>query len=132
MMKRVDKGVYYATQIVIQGKFKDVVQKYQGVLTLGIGTVVEGIPMEGIKMSDLSDLDEFIQMGVRAEQLSGKKVLPMPPDQIKTKVQTMRSNEPQYIWKAVSELEEQIRTGKVTVPLPLTQEDIQQWRAQLG
>jgi basic membrane protein A len=132
MMKRVDKGVYYATQLVIQGKFKDVVQKYQGVLTLGIGTVVEGIPMEGIKMSDLNDLDEFIQMGVRAEQLSGKKVLPMPPDQIKTKVQTMRSNEPQYIWKAVSELEEQIRTGKVTVPLPLTQEDIQKWRAQLG
>jgi len=132
MMKRVDKGVYYATQLVVEGKFKDVVEKYGGVLTLGIGTVVEGIPMEGIKMSDLSDLDEFIQMGVRAEQLSGKQVLPMPPDQIKAKAQTMRSNEPQYIWDAVKELEEKIRSGEVKVPLPATQEDIQYWRGVLG
>lgn len=132
MMKRVDKGVYYATQLVVQGKFKDVVEKNKGVLTLGIGTVVEGIQMEGIKVSDLNDLDEFIQMGVRAEQLSGKQVLPMPPDQIKSRVQTMRASEPQYIWNALAQLEEQIRSGKITVPLPSTQEEVQSWRSKLG
>lgn len=132
MMKRVDMGVYYATQLVLLGKFEEVVNKYNGVLTLGIGTVIEGIPMEGIKMSDLGDLDEFIRMGIRAEEITGKKVLPMPPEQIRTKVDEMRKSEPEYIWRAAKELEEGIRKGTIVVPAPMTAEEIRYWRDILG
>jgi basic membrane protein A len=132
MMKRVDKGVFFATQLVQEGKFRDVVAQNGGIVTLGIGTTVGGISIEGISMSGLSDLDEFIQMGVNAEQLSGKKVLPGTPDEIKAKVKAMRDALPGWIWAAVAELENAIRSGQVTVPLAFSQEDIMKWRDILG
>ncbi|HIQ02965.1 MAG TPA: BMP family ABC transporter substrate-binding protein [Desulfurococcales archaeon] len=132
MMKRVDKGVYYATWLVLQGKFREVVKKYDGVLTLGIGTVIEGKLMEGISISTLKDLDEFIQMGIEAEKLTGKKILPMPPEQIKEKVKKMRESIPSWIWEAVKELETLIREGKVKVPAPMSEEEIKYWREKLG
>jgi basic membrane protein A len=132
MMKRVDKGVYFATQMVVEGKFRQVVADNGGVVTLGIGTQVSGISIEGISVSGLGDLDEFIQMGVDAEQLTGKKVLPDTPDAIKSKVQNMRNALPSWIWDAVSGLEQAIRSGQVTVPLAFTQEDVTKWRHTLG
>ncbi|HID04978.1 MAG TPA: BMP family ABC transporter substrate-binding protein, partial [Aigarchaeota archaeon] len=132
MMKRVDRGVYYATLLTIIGKFKDVVQQNEGVLVLGIGTQVGGLPMEGISVSTLADLEEFIQMGIRAEELTGKEVLPMPPEEIKQKVEQMRSQIPSWVWDALTELESKIRTGQVDVPLVLTKEDVQRWREILG
>ncbi|MEM4434953.1 MAG: BMP family ABC transporter substrate-binding protein [Sulfolobales archaeon] len=132
MMKRVDKGVYYATYLVLTGKFEDVSRKYGGVLLLGIGTEVEGVPMEGISMSTLADLDEFIEMGVAAEKILGKPVLPMPPDEIKKRVREMRDSIPSWIWSAVAELERLIREGRVQVPLPLTEDDVKYWRGILG
>ena len=74
MVKRVDRGVYYATKLTVEGKFRDVVKEYEGVMTLGIGTKILGIPMEGISASTLKDLDEFVKMGINAEKLTGKKV----------------------------------------------------------
>ena len=94
MMKRVDKGVYYATWLVLEDKFREVIQKYDGVLLLSIGTEVEGKLMEGISVSTLADLDEFIEMGITAEKLTGKKVLPMSPEDIKAKVKSMRESIP--------------------------------------
>ncbi len=132
MMKRVDKGVYYATELVVNGKFRDVVASNNGVLTLGIGTKIDGKLAEGISISTLNDLDEFIQMGIDAEQRTGKKILPMPPEEIKQRVKQMRESIPSWVWEAVQELENKIRNGEVEVPLPLTQEDIQYWREQLG
>jgi len=132
MMKRVDKGVYYATQLVLLGKFREVVQKYDGVLTLGIGTVIEGIPMEGISVSTLKDLDEFIEMGIKAEELTGKPVLPMPPEEIKKRVKAMRESVADWVWEAVKELEELIRKGEVQVPCPMTEEEVKYWRELLG
>ena len=132
MMKRVDRGVYYATKLVVDGKFRDVVKETNGTLTLGIGTQVAGEPMEGISISTLEDLDEFIAMGVRAEELTGKKVLPASPEEIRAKVKAMREAQPEWIWQAVAELEEQIRTGAVEVPLAFTDEAIQRWREELG
>ena len=132
MMKRVDRGVYYATKLVVDGKFRDVVKETNGTLTLGIGTQVAGEPMEGISVSTLEDLDEFIAMGVRAEELTGKKVLPASPEEIRAKVKAMREAQPEWIWQAVAELEEQIRTGAVEVPLAFTDEAIQRWREELG
>ncbi len=132
MMKRVDKGVYYATQLVLQDKFEEVVKQYEGKLILGIGTVILGTPMEGISVSTLKDLDEFIEMGIRAEELTGKKVLPMPPEEIKAKVKEMRESIPSWIWEAVAELEEKIRKGEVVVPEVSTEEAIKEWREELG
>ena len=109
MMKRVDKGVFYASKLVVEGKFRDVVKEYEGVMTLGIGTEILGMPMEGISVSTLADLDEFIEMGVRAEELTGKKVLPMAPEEIKKRVKEMREAVAPWIWEAVEELEEAIR-----------------------
>ncbi len=132
MMKRVDKGVYYATYLVLIGKFEEVVRKYKGVLLLGIGTEIEGVLMEGISVSTLADLDEFIEMGVTAEKLLGKPVLPMPPAEIKRRVKEMRDSVPSWIWAAVAELERLIREGEVQVPLPLTEDDVKYWRGILG
>ena len=132
MMKRVDKGVYYATKLVVEGKFRDVAQRNNGVLVLGIGTKIDGELAEGIAVSTLQDLDEFIQMGIDAEKRTGKKVLPMPPEEIKAKVKAMRESIPQWIWDAVKELEDKIRNGEVEVPEVTTQEAIEEWRQKLG
>ncbi|MEM4663610.1 MAG: BMP family ABC transporter substrate-binding protein, partial [Desulfurococcaceae archaeon] len=132
MMKRVDKGVYYAAKLAVEGKFEEVVKKYNGVLLLGVGTYVLGELMEGISVSTLDDLDEFIQMGIEAERILGKRVLPMAPEEIKARVRQMRESIPSWIWDAVKELENKIRRGEVEVPLPLTAEDVSYWRGILG
>lgn len=132
MMKRVDWGVYNATGLVVDGRFRDVVQETGGSITLGIGTEIAGEPMEGISVSTLADLDEFIAMGVRAEELTGKDVLPASPEEIRAGVEAMREAQPDWVWEAVAELEKQIRTGEVEVPLVFTEEDIQRWRDELG
>jgi basic membrane protein A len=132
MMKRVDRGVYYATLLTIIGTFKEVVAENKGVLTLGIGTKVGRLAMEGISVSTLADLDEFIQMGVNAERLTGKKVLPMPPEEIRSRVTAMRNSLPTWIWDALNELESKIRTGQVEVPMVLTKDAVDSWRELLG
>jgi basic membrane protein A len=132
MMKRVDRGVYYATKFVKDGKFRDLVRKTKGTLVLGIGTKVAGELTEGISVSTLADLDEFIKMGQNAEKLTGKKVLPASPAEIRAKVKAMRDAQPKWIWDAVAQLEKAIREGRVTVPLVLTKPDIEKWRKELG
>ena len=132
MMKRVDKGVYFATQLVVQGKFRQVVAENGGIVTLGIGTTISGISIQGISVSTLADLDEFIQMGVDAEKLTGKKVLPGTPDEIKAKVAAMRDALPSWVWDAAKELEDGIRNGTIQVPLAIEQSVVDQWRAILG
>ena len=132
MMKRVDKAVYIATKLVLDGKFVEVVKRNNGVLILGIGTKIDGELAEGISVSTLQDLDEFIQMGINAEKLTGKKVLPASPDEIKAKVKAMRDAIPSWVWEGVKELEDKIRRGDVSVPLPLTPEDIKSIRDMYG
>jgi basic membrane protein A len=132
MLKRVDKAVYLTVQLVLDGKFRQVVADTHGYLTLGIGTTVAGIPVEGIQASTMDNLDEFIQMGVNAEQLTGKKVLPMTPDEIKAKVKAMRDSLPSWIWDAEAQLDAAIRADPTLVPLAFTQADVDHWRAILG
>ncbi|UCE57347.1 MAG: BMP family ABC transporter substrate-binding protein, partial [Candidatus Bathyarchaeota archaeon] len=132
MMKRVDLGVYYATELVREGIFRDTVTDTNGAITLGVGTEVAGDLKEGISVSTLSDLDEFIAMGERAEQLTGTEVLPMEPAQIRTKVQEMRDDVPDWIWDGIEELEEDIRSGDVEVPVALTQDVVDSWRDVFG
>jgi basic membrane protein A len=132
MMKRVDKGVYFATQLVVEGKFRQVVADTHGFATLGIGTTVAGISMTGISVSTLGDLDEFVQMGVNAEKLTGKTVLPMTPEEIKSKVTAMRNSVPSWVWDAEKDLENAISNDPTLVPLAMTKELVDQWRATLG
>lgn len=87
--------------------------------------------MEGISVSTLADLDEFIQMGVDAEKLTGKN-LPMPPEQIRQKVTSMRQSLPSWVWDALTELESKIRSGEVDVPLVITKDKVDRWRELLG
>jgi basic membrane protein A len=131
-LKRVDTGVYFATQLVIQDKFRQVVADNKGVITLGIGTTISGISIVGDSVSTLADLDEFIQMGLDAEKLTGKTVLPMPADQIKAKVKAMRDGMPSWIWDAEKELEDAINSNPNLVPLAQTKDVVDQWRATLG
>jgi basic membrane protein A len=132
MMKRVDTGVYFATQLVVQNKFRQVVSDTGGIVTLGIGTTISGIPITGISVSTLADLDEFIAMGTNAEKLTGKKVLPMSPDDIKAKVAAMRNSIPSWVWDAEKELETAIQNDPTLVPLAMDQDTVNQWRATLG
>lgn len=132
MMKRVDRAVYIATKLVLDNKFADVVRKNNGVLILGIGTKIDGELAEGISISTLQDLDEFIQMGINAEKLTGKKVLPATPEEIKARVSAMRNSIPSWVWEGVKELENKIRSGEVSVPLPLTPDDIRKVRDAYG
>jgi len=132
MIKRVDRGVYYTTELVKENKFRDAAISGGGAMTLGIGTTVAGIPMEGISMSTLDDLDEFIEMGVKAEELTGKSVLPMSPDEIRSTAKALRDAQPSWIWDAVEELATEIRNGEVTVPCVETKDDVTSWRGILG
>jgi len=143
MLKRVDRGVYLAAELVVQGKFREVAAASEGFVTLGIGTAVAGIPVEGIQASTLTNLDEFIQMGVTAEEMSrqcfffvlcfgGKKFLPMPAEEIKSKAAAMRDALPSWIWDAATELENAIRNDPTLVPFAMTEEVVTQWRAILG
>ncbi|MFQ5902482.1 MAG: BMP family protein, partial [Candidatus Binatia bacterium] len=132
MMKRVDFGVYYTTQWVKDNVFRDLVQSEGGEITLGIGTEVAGVLTEGISISTLADLDEFIEMGVKAEELTGEPVLLGSPEWIRDKVKAMRDAQPSWIWEAVAELETKIRTGEVEVPLAFTADEIADWRDILG
>jgi basic membrane protein A len=132
MMKRVDRGVYYTTKWVKDNTFRDLVENYGGQITLGIGTTVAGTLTEGISISTVADLDEFVQMGVKAEELTGEPVLLGSPEWIRTKVSTMRDAQPSWIWGAVAELEAKIRSGEVVVPLASTLADRDYWRDILG
>jgi basic membrane protein A len=132
MMKRVDRGVYFASLLTLANRFRSVVADGGGIATLGIGTTVGGTPIEGISMSTLADLDEFIQMGVRAEELTGRPVLPAAPEEIRAKVAAMRAAQPDWIWNAVSELQQGIQSGPIEVPEVFTREEIDRWRGILG
>ena len=122
MMKRVDWGVYYATQLVLENKFRDIVTSENGALTLGIGT-----PMEGISVSTLGDLDAFLELGIEAGIID-----PENRDAIYAKVEAMREAQPSWIWEAVGELENKIRTGVENVPEADTEEEIIYWRGIFG
>lgn len=132
MMKRVDRGVYFSTRFVRDGKFRGLVRQNKGTLVLGIGTKVGGTLTEGISVSTLADLDEFVRMGQNAERLTGRKVLPASPADIRARVKAMRDAQPKWIWDAVAELGKLIREGKVQVPAVLTKPEIEKWRKDLG
>jgi hypothetical protein len=71
-------------------------------------------------------------MGVNAEKLTGKTVLTMPADQIKAKVAAMRNSVPSWVWDGANELQNEINQNPNLVPLAMTKDAVDQWRATLG
>ncbi len=108
MMKRVDVGVYEAVKRVVEGTFEG------GVLELGL---TEG----GISVSTLDDLSTFIDVAIESgRQLNKTEII--------QKVTQMRESIPDWIWNKVDDFANAIKNGTVKVPLPLTQEDVEQLR----
>ncbi|MGK0549075.1 MAG: BMP family ABC transporter substrate-binding protein [Pyrobaculum sp.] len=114
MMKRVDVGVYTAAKMAVEGNFKG------GVLELGLK---EG----GVSVSTLSDLRQFIEIGVSAGAVRREDA-----DKIVATVSDMRSKIPSWIWEAVDQLKQDIIAGREKVPLPTTQDQVVQLRKELG
>lgn len=132
MLKRVDYSVYEMARLVDEGRFQEAAIALDSVLVLGIGTELLGKPVTGNEVSNLALLDEFIEFGMYAENVLGKRVLPMEPDEIRVKVTAMRAAQPAWVWNAVTELEGKIRRGEVTVPNVWTEAELSEWRAIFG
>lgn len=116
MMKRVDIGAFTAARLVNEGEFKG------GVLDLGI---IEG----GIAISRLEDLQTFLPLAGGVDPITGE---PIDPVAITNKVKAMRDAQPSWVWDAVAELENLIRTGKVQVPTANNKAEIDAIRATYG
>jgi basic membrane protein A len=114
MMKRVDTGVYMTIESALKGTFKG------GLLELGLKE-------DGVGLSSLEDLDEFLEIGIQAGTIKKED-----RDAIHNKIKAARDSLPSYIWDAVKELEDQIREGKSNVPKPLTKDDMNKYRAIYG
>ena len=117
MMKRVDLGVYYATKKALEyeeGKIKT----YGGIMSLGIKE-------NGTVLSSINDLYTFMKMGVEEGVIK-----PSQEQEIVQKVKAIREALPSWIWQAVNELKNEILTGKVKVPAPMTKEGIEKVRIE--
>jgi basic membrane protein A len=112
MMKRVDTGVFAAVQQAKQGTFQG------GMLELGL-------PQGGIAVSQMTDLEQFLQLGIDMG-----RVKPAEREHIVTRVQAMRGALPASIFAAVAELEEAIKRKQVNIPKPLTAQEIEACRKQ--
>lgn len=109
-MKRIDQAIVYISQLVRENKFKATVENTGGILMLGIA---EGA--SGISNPDIT-LDDGIQFAIGHEQLTGESVLPATPENIKATVRAMRNAQPAWVWEALSEFENKLRTGEIVVP----------------
>jgi basic membrane protein A len=121
MEKRVDVGVYVATQLAINGSWNDYVQKHQGVLELGM-------KQNGIKMSDVADVQQFLQIAAQA----GKS---LNATDIMNKIQEMRNKVVQDcgpVYEYANTLANLIKTGQVNVPYVVTTDALNYWRNRLG
>jgi basic membrane protein A len=112
MLKRVDNGCYNAVKAVVDGTFKG-------------GLVVMGLDSKGVAMSKESDLANFMEFGIGAGKISAKD-----KSTITAHWKAMRGQIPDWIWKAVDELEQDIISGRVTVPTANTLEEMQAVRSK--
>ena len=112
MLKRVDNGCYNAVKAVVDGNFKG-------------GLVVMGLDSKGVAMSKESDLATFMEFGIGSGKITTKD-----KSTITTNWKAMRGRIPDWIWEAVDGLEQDIISGKVTVPTANTLEEMQAVRSK--
>jgi basic membrane protein A len=112
MLKRVDNGCYNAVKAVVEGTFKG-------------GLFVMGLDSKGVAMSRESDLATFMEFGIGAGKITAKD-----KNAVTANWKAMRAQIPDWIWKAVDELEKDIIAGRVTVPNANTLEEMQSVRSK--
>jgi len=112
MMKRVDTGVFTAAKQAKEGTFKG------GILELGLD---DG----GVAVSRVEDLDEFLELGIRAGTVKFAQARDLP-----AKVRAMRDSLPRSAFQAASELEGEIKSGRIRVPKPFNAQEIEACRRQ--
>ena len=111
MMKRVDYGVYYAIESVVNGTFAGGVQ-------------ILGPNNGGIAMSGEQDLADFIDFGI-----GGGAISESDRGSITENWLAMRGAVPAWIWEAVDELKGKIGSGEVVIPCGWCADTIDQIRA---
>ena len=99
MMKRVDVGVYKATEKALE-YYQGKVTKFGGIMELGLA---EG----GVGMSRLEDLETFLELGVQAGTIK-----PSQKKEIYEKVKKMREQIPQWIWDEAYKLQDTLKKNK--------------------
>ncbi len=112
MLKRVDNGCYNAVKAVVNGTFKG-------------GLVVMGLDSKGVAMSKYEDLDTFMEFGIES-----KKITAQDKGRITANWKRMRNDIPEFIWRAVDDLETQIISGKVSVPTANTLKEMKAVRSK--
>ncbi len=120
-LKRVDVGVYTATKMAINGSFTSYATSHNGILVLGA-------KQGAVKFSELSDLSQFLQIGLSA----GKQ---LNQTDITNKVTALRNSITQTcgpVYDYAKTLSDGIKSGQIQVPFANTQADINYWRSRYG
>ena len=112
MLKRVDNACYNAVEAVVKGTFKP-------------GLTVMGLGDKGVAMSKEPELLTFMEFGIGAGKIGAAD---------KTKIvanwKKMRARIPAWIWEAVADLENQIISGKISVPNANTLDEMKAVRSR--
>jgi len=113
MMKRVDVGVYRAVEMVVKDNWQG------GIMELGLNEGGVGVStIETVKEIFNSLPEETKQQKLEELELSSE-------EELFTKLEETRSQVPDWIWQAVSELESKIKSGEIEIPSALTSEQIE-------
>lgn len=111
-MKRVDRAAYIASKRAINGNFEG-------------KTEVLGLINQGVGLSRYSQLEDFIQFGLKGDAIKEEDI-----DTIKKNWLKMREDVPQFIWTGVNELENLIVSGEVAPPAPSSDDEIEEVRKE--
>jgi basic membrane protein A len=112
MLKRVDNACYNAVKSVVEETFKG-------------GLVIMGLDVKGVGMSKYPELLDFMDFGIGAGKITDKD-----KSEIISNWRAMRSDIPNWIWQAASDLEKKIISGQIAVPTANTLAEMQAVRAK--
>lgn len=121
MMKRVDVGVYTVAKLALNGSFTDFAKSHNGILELGMK---EG----GIKLSDVNDVTQFLDIAVKA----GRSI---NATDIVNRINAMRQAVTQNcgpVYQYADTLAQAIKNGQINVPLVTTKDAVDYWRSRYG
>jgi len=113
MMKRVDVGVYRAVEMVVKGNWQG------GIMELGLNE-------QGVGVSTIDAVKEmFNSLPEDTKQQKLEELGLSSEEELFAKLEETRSQVPDWIWQAVSELESKIKSGEIEIPSATTSEQIE-------
>lgn len=113
MMKRVDVGVYKAVEEAVKGTFKG------GIVELGLADGGVGVSTIG----DIKEMLDSLPEDVRAKKL--EEIGVASEEELLKRIEETRKQVPDWVWDAVKELEEKIKSGEVKVPKAFNKDEIE-------